>query len=171
MAHIIKRFHEFINESIVDKIQNEGGDLVEYLNANLDKKAFLEFFRTSLEQSLPGAIENENADAEYIEASNDEDGNYEPGYTKMSDTLSNFELEFSESDFGDFGITFSVNGDDISVFAFDGEEDITETELGEAMIDTYNTLFEVTKDAIQKNKDADYREAERELDARNRGLY
>lgn len=175
---MIQKYAEFIglknvNESISSDLWSKANGnsikykklISKYIFGNLNVVEFLKFFRTSLEQALPKAVQDENKDAEYIEPDYDEDNNYEPGGLAIKDSLSEFSMDMTDGEFGDFGFSFDVSGDEYTIYVFEGELDVSDTELAETMIHTYDILLETTIDAMRKEEDANYKNDEIKLDA------
>ena len=175
---MIQKYAEFIglknvNESISSDLWSKANGnsikykklISKYIFGNLNVVEFLKFFRTSLEQALPKAVQDENKDAEYNEPDYDEDNNYEPGGLAIKDSLSEFSMDMTDGEFGDFGFSFDVSGDEYTIYVFEGELDVSDTELAETMIHTYDILLETTIDAMRKEEDANYKNDEIKLDA------
>lgn len=155
MKNYVKKFDEFINESVksigrsnVDNMWNAAGEdqdtfetMMKEQLQTIDVKEFMEYFTDTTLHKLSQDMED-----------------------SLNGDIDSFELDLEDDKtFGEFGIIFNwykkLNGkiDDILITAYCGELDITESELGKAMINVFFKCMDSAKDnfelSVQSAKD------------------
>lgn len=170
MKEYVKKFVEYVNEGF-DVAQSKTDEFLEMANGDkekyeelmrghlmtLDVESFMDVFSRKAYSVLEEVLSDK---IDYEEPYRDSEGDVSGG-AQFNGNLGEVIVDMDDDEFGEYGVSYTAEDGDYNVYAFDGELEISDTELGKAMNDTFRKVLELAvrsaEDDVEANEN-DFRE-------------